>query len=74
MNFKKLRKTALKLNKNGMVTGLALILIAFLQIPIAIKNTAEIFCIGQASNKIWRLEKNHSEANMIAIQRCNGNK
>tara|TARA_Y100001968_G_C19327384_1_gene702454 strand:- start:240 stop:464 length:225 start_codon:yes stop_codon:yes gene_type:complete len=72
MHFKKLSRKFYKYNKHGSITGLALILLALSQIPIAMKNTAELFCIGQTSNKIWSIENNHSEANMIAIQRCNG--
>ena len=72
MIIKKILKKASKSNKHGAVTGAALIAIAFTQIPGAIKKMAEVVCIGQTSNKIWRKENNHSEANMLAIQRCNG--
>ncbi len=65
-------KKLYKINKHGFVTGGALLLIALFQIPGAIKRAAEVFCIGQVSNKIWRIENNHSEANLIAVQRCNG--
>jgi len=47
-------------------------ILALTQIPLGIKNTAEVVCIGQISNKFWKLEKNYSEAKMIAIQGCNG--
>ena len=47
-------------------------ILALTQVPVGIKNAAEVACIGQTSNKIWKSEKNHSEANMIAVQRCNG--
>ena len=62
----------LRLNINAPGTGFALMLLALTQVPVAIKNTAELSCIGQASNKIWKIENNHSEANMLAVQRCNG--
>ncbi len=52
--------------------GFALMLLAITQVPVGIKNAAEVACIGQTSNKIWRLEKNHADANMLAVQRCNG--
>ena len=39
---------------------------------VGIKNAAEVACIGQTSNKIWKSEKNHADANMLAVQRCNG--
>ena len=59
-------------NIQGSGTCLALFFIALTQVPVAIKNAAEVMCIGQTSNKIWRFERNHAEANMIAVQRCNG--
>ena len=61
-----------RLNIHAPGTGLALIILALTQVPVGIKNAAEVVCIGQTSNKIWKLEKNHSDANMIAVQRCNG--
>tara|TARA_B100000579_G_scaffold52492_1_gene36558 strand:- start:65 stop:286 length:222 start_codon:yes stop_codon:yes gene_type:complete len=61
-----------RLNIQAPGTSLALMILALTQIPVGIKNAAEVACIGQTSNKIWKLEKNHSEANMIAVQRCNG--
>ena len=69
------RKNWLKsfqLNFHFTGTSLALILLALTQVPVGIKNAAEVVCIGQTSNKIWKLEKNHAEANMLAVQRCNG--
>ena len=59
-----------KINPPGV--GFALTILALTQVPAGIKNAAEVACIGQTSNKIWKLEKNHAEANMIAVQRCNG--
>ena len=47
-------------------------ILALTQVPVGIKNAAEIACIGQISNKIWKLEKNHTETNMITVQRCKG--
>ena len=61
-----------RLNIHSPGTGFALMILALTQVPVGIKNAAEVVCIGQTSNKIWKLEKNHSEANMIAVQRCNG--
>ena len=49
-------------------------ILALTQVPVGIKNAAEVACIGQTSNEVWKLEKNHSHANMIAVQRCNGRK
>ena len=71
MNKKNLLKS-FRLNIHAPGTGLALMILALTQVPVAIKNAAEVFCIGQTSNKIWRLEKNHADANMYAVQRCNG--
>ena len=64
----------LGLSKHISLRGFALIFLALTQVPIAIKKTAEIACIGQTSNMIWQKENNHSQANMLAIQRGNGGK
>ena len=61
-----------RLNIQAPGTSIALIILALTQVPVGIKNAAEVVCIGQTSNKIWKIEKNHAEANMIAVQRCNG--
>jgi len=45
--------------------------LTLIELPIGIKYAAEVVCIGQTSNKIWKSEKNHQEANMIAVQRGN---
>ena len=50
---------------------LCLDVFSFNKVPVALKNAAEVFCIGQTSNKIWKSEKNHADANMLAVQRCN---
>ncbi len=65
---------AFRSNIHSPGTGLALMILALTQIPVALKNAAEVACIGQASNKIWRIEGNHSEANLLAVQKCNGGK
>ena len=64
--------TSFRFNIHAPGTGFALMLLALTQIPVGIKNAAEVACIGQTSNKIWKLEKNHAEANMLAVQKCNG--
>ena len=43
--------------------------LALTQAPVGIKNEAEVACTGQTSNKIWKSEKNNSEANMLEVQR-----
>ena len=63
---------SLRLNIHAPRTGFALMILALTQVPVGIKNAAEVVCIGQTSNKIWKSEKNHAEANMLAVQRCNG--
>ena len=65
---------SLRLNIHAPGTGFALMLLALTQVPVALKNAVEVFCIGQTSNKIWKIEKNHSEANMLAVQICNERK
>ncbi len=71
MSLKRYMRKSYKLNKHGTLTGLALIFLAFTQVPGAIKDLAEVACIGQTSRKIWQEKGNHSEANMIAVQKCN---
>ena len=63
-----------RFNIHAPETGFALMVLAFTQVVVGIKNPAEVICIGQTSNKIWKLEKNHAEANMLSVQRCNGRK
>ena len=70
--LKKKRLNSFRLNIHPPGTGFALMILALTQLPVGIKNAAELACIGQTSNKIWKLEKNHWDANMIAVQRCNG--
>ena len=69
---KKNRLKNFQLNIHSPGTASALMILALTQIPVGIKNAAEVVCIGQTSNKIWKSEKNHDEANMLAVQRCNG--
>ena len=61
-----------RLNIHAPGTGFALMILALTQVPVGIKNAAEVVYIGQTSNKIWKSEKNHADANMLAVQRCNG--
>ena len=61
-----------RLNIHAPGTGFALMILALTQVPVGIKNAAEVVCIGQTSNKIWKSGKNHADANMLAVQRCNG--
>ena len=63
-----------RLNIHSPGTGFALMVLALTQIPVGLKNAAEIVCIEQTSNKIWKLEKKHEETNMHAFQRCNSRK
>ena len=63
---------SIRLNIHPSGTCFALMILALTQVPVGIKNAAEVACIGQTSNKIWKLEKNHADANMLAVQRCNG--
>ena len=61
-----------RLNIHAPGTGFALMILALTQVPVGIKNAAEVACIGQTSNRIWKSGKNHADANMLAVQRCNG--
>ena len=69
---KKIWLTKFRLNIHAPGSGVVLMILALTQVPVGIKNAAEVVCIGQTSNKIWKLEKNHADANMLAVQRCNG--
>ena len=62
----------LKLNIHAPGTGVALMLLAFTQVPVAIKTAAEIACIGEVSNQIWRETNSHKGVNVVAVRRCNG--
>ncbi len=61
-----------KLNIHAPGTGAALIILALTQIPVAIKTTAELACIGEVSNQLWKQSQSHKGVNVIAVQRCNG--
>ena len=41
-----------RLNVQAPGTSLALTILALTQVPVGIKNAAEVVCIGQTSNKI----------------------
>ncbi|WP_320674161.1 hypothetical protein [Prochlorococcus sp. MIT 1341] len=62
----------LRLNIHAPGTGAALIILAFTQVPVAIKAAAELACIGEVSNKLWRQNKSHQGINVIAVRQCNG--
>ena len=55
-------------------TLFALMILALTKLPVGIRNAAELFYIGQNSNQIWESEKSHEEANLLAVQKCNGRK
>ncbi len=61
-----------KTNIHAPGTGTALMLLALTQVPVAIKTAAEIACIGEVSNQIWRETNSHKRVNVIAVKRCNG--
>ena len=60
------------LNLNIQAPGIALIILAITQIPIAIKTAAEVACIGEVSHQQWQRTKSHKEVNIIAVRWCNG--
>ena len=70
--IKRFLANGLKLNIHSPGTGLALIILALTQIPIAIKTAAEIACISEVSHQTWKATKSHKGVNVIAIQKCNG--
>lgn len=62
----------LKLNIHSPGTGIALIILAITQIPIAIKTIAELACIGEISHVEWKTYNSHKYVNVKAISICNG--
>ena len=54
--------------------GFALMVLTLTQIPVAVKNAAEVQSIEQTSNRIWKLKKNQPEVNLLAFQKCYGRK
>ncbi len=64
----------LKLNIHSPGTGVALMLLTFTQIPVAIKTAAEVACIGEVSHQHWKQNKSHRGVNIVAVRQCNGSK
>ena len=56
----------IKLNIHAPGTGLALMLLALSQVPVAIKTTAEIYCVEKLGQKY--------NSAIVAIIKCNGGK
>ena len=54
----------LKLNFHAPGTGFVLMLLALTQVPVAIKNTAEIYCMEKLGQKY--------NSAVVAIIQCNG--
>ena len=63
----------LRSNIHAPGTGLALMVIALTQIPVAIKTAAEVACIGEISHQKWLETRSHKGVNVLAVQQCNGN-
>tara|TARA_B100000029_G_scaffold488580_1_gene545305 strand:+ start:2435 stop:2656 length:222 start_codon:yes stop_codon:yes gene_type:complete len=62
----------LKLNIHAPGTGIALMVLAITQVPVAIKSAAEVACIGEVSHRYWKETKSHKGVNVLAIRHCNG--
>ena len=62
----------LKLKIHAPGTGVALMILALTQIPIAVKTAAEVACIGEISQKQWKQTKSHKGVNVFAVRKCNG--
>lgn len=60
------------LKPSSLAPVLALYVLAISQLPIAIKTSAELACIGEVSNQLWKRSKTHANVNVIAVQKCNG--
>ena len=63
---------SLRLDIHSPGIGFALIILAFTHVPIAIKAAAELACIGETSNLIWKQTNSHKGVNSIAVNQCNG--
>ena len=50
-----------RLNIHAPGTGFALMILALTQVPVGIKNAADVVSMGQTSNKIWKLKMNYTE-------------
>ena len=64
--------TVWKLNIPVPGTGAALMFLALTQVPVAIKAAAELACIGEVSNQVWKESQSHKGVNVLAVQICNG--
>ena len=62
----------LKSNIHAPGTGAALMILALTQIPVAIKAAAEVACVGEMSNSLWKQSGSHKGVNIKAVQKCNG--
>ncbi|MDP6834285.1 MAG: hypothetical protein QGG94_03910 [Prochlorococcaceae cyanobacterium ETNP1_MAG_9] len=62
----------LKLNIHAPGTGVALMILALTQLPVAVKTAAEVACIGEISHKQWKQTKSHKGVNIFAVRQCNG--
>ena len=69
--YKKDGLNKLTVNLQGINTNFILILLVLTQVPIAIKTSAEIACIGEVSNRLWKEQRSHAGVNISAIQSCN---
>ena len=62
----------LKLNIHAPGTGIALMILALTQVPVAIKTAAEVACIAEVSNQVWRQTNSHNGVNVKAVRFCSG--
>ncbi len=63
---------ALKLNIHAPGTGMALIILALTQVPVAIESAAEVACIAEVSNITWKRTNTHKGVNPYAVRFCKG--
>ena len=50
----------------------SLMVLALTQVPVGIIKMAELACIGELSNQIWRETGSHKAVNINAVNKCNG--
>ncbi len=57
---------------NSPSIGIGIVVLALTQVPLAIKAVAELACIGEASNLMWKQTNSHKRVNIFAVNQCNG--
>ncbi len=59
-------------NKNYSIATASLVLLTITQIPIALNSAAQLACIGEVSNQLWKKTNSHQGVNIAAVRSCYG--